>query len=106
MARAKEGIWLKAGETWSKPGQRLRKSPMATVRAELRTFQWLARHYDGFILDQYGVLHNGGDPLPGALACLAHLRSEGQSFCINSNSATSAESTLEKLCTVRPACGV
>ena len=43
---------------------------MATVRAELRTFQWLARHYDGFILDQYGVLHNGGDPLPGALACL------------------------------------
>eukprot|EP00041_Stephanoeca_diplocostata_P032005 m.1012301 g.1012301 ORF g.1012301 m.1012301 type:complete len:965 (+) comp24066_c1_seq7:370-3264(+) len=56
--------------------------------------------YDGFILDQYGVLHNGGKPLPGALACFEMLRSKGKYVCINSNSTRSSTETLLRLATV------
>ena len=40
----------------------------------LNGIQELASMYDGFILDQYGVMHNGGLPLDGAAACLTFLK--------------------------------
>ena len=30
----------------------------------------IADRYDGFILDLWGTVHNGVEPLPGALDCL------------------------------------
>ena len=46
----------------------------------------LAAAFDGFILDQWGVLHDGTRPYPGALECLEHLRAAGKRIVILSNS--------------------
>ena len=42
--------------------------------------------YDGFILDQWGVLHDGVKPYPGAIDCLRQLRAAGKQVVILSNS--------------------
>jgi len=46
----------------------------------------LAREYDGFILDQWGVLHDGTRPYPGAADCLRRLREAGRRIVVLSNS--------------------
>lgn len=46
----------------------------------------VADRYDGFLLDQWGVLHDGTTPYPGAIACLEHLRATGKTIIILSNS--------------------
>lgn len=46
----------------------------------------LADRYDGFILDQWGVLHDGRAAYPGALDCLLQLKELGKSTVILSNS--------------------
>lgn len=45
----------------------------------------LADRYDGFILDLWGVLHDGTAPFPGVLDCLARLKSAGKRLAILSN---------------------
>ena len=46
----------------------------------------LAPRYDGFILDQWGVLHDGTRPYAGAAECLQRLRGEGRRIVVLSNS--------------------
>lgn len=46
----------------------------------------LVPRYDGFLLDQWGVLHDGVRPYPGALAALEALRRAGKRVIILSNS--------------------
>ena len=46
----------------------------------------LIERYDGFMLDQYGVLHDGEAPLPGAVAALELLRRAGKTVVLISNS--------------------
>ncbi|MEO5676001.1 MAG: TIGR01459 family HAD-type hydrolase [Usitatibacter sp.] len=46
----------------------------------------LAREFDGFIVDQWGVLHDGTTPYPGAIDCLAQLRRAGKQVVVLSNS--------------------
>ena len=46
----------------------------------------LAREYDGFIVDQWGVLHDGARPYPGAIDCLERLRRAGKPVVVLSNS--------------------
>lgn len=60
------------------------------------SFREIASKYDGFILDQYGVLHNGQEPLPGAMEVLEHLK-ETKRLVILSNTSSPAKSALEKL---------
>jgi len=50
----------------------------------------LAEHYDAFILDLWGVVHNGLEPLPGVVDCLARLRSTGKAILFLSNAPRSA----------------
>jgi HAD superfamily hydrolase (TIGR01459 family) len=45
----------------------------------------LAGQYDGFILDLWGVIHDGVKPYEGAGDCLAHLRREGKRCVLLSN---------------------
>lgn len=45
----------------------------------------LAREYDGFIIDQWGVLHDGSRPYAGAVECLQRLRAAGRRIVILSN---------------------
>ena len=48
-------------------------------------FAPLARTYDGFVLDLWGVIHDGVRPLPGALDCLRRLRAIGGRSVLLSN---------------------
>ena len=45
----------------------------------------LAADYDGFILDLWGVIHDGVQPYPGAADCLRRLRDAGKSAVMLSN---------------------
>jgi HAD superfamily hydrolase (TIGR01459 family) len=60
------------------------------------SFREIASQYDGFILDQYGVLHNGQEPLPGAMEALKDLK-DTKRLVILSNTSSPAKSALEKL---------
>lgn len=46
----------------------------------------IADRYDLFILDQFGVLHNGSMPYPGVWHCLEELKRRGKRIVILSNS--------------------
>ena len=47
--------------------------------------------YDALLLDQWGVLHDGARPYPGAVDCLERLRAAAKSVVIVSNSGRSGE---------------
>lgn len=57
----------------------------------------LAGAYDGFILDLWGVLHNGQTPYPGTVDCLARLRAAGKKLAILSNAPRRAESVRRRI---------
>jgi HAD superfamily hydrolase (TIGR01459 family) len=60
----------------------------------------LARLYEVFFIDQYGVLHDGTRPYPGAPDALARLGDEGRRVVVLSNSgkrSTANEARLEAL---------
>ncbi len=45
----------------------------------------LADRFDGYILDLWGVLHDGVRPYPGVFSCLQRLVAEGKRVCLLSN---------------------
>ena len=46
----------------------------------------LLPNYDGFLVDQFGVLHDGRNPLPGVVKALNRLRAAGKRVVVLSNS--------------------
>ena len=57
----------------------------------------LATRYDGFVLDLWGVIHDGVQPYPGAVGCLEQLRLAGKHCVLLSNAprrAAAAEAML------------
>ncbi len=57
----------------------------------------LAARYRGFIVDQWGVLHDGGAPYPRALEGLTELRAAGKRVVLLSNSGTRAAVNRRRL---------
>lgn len=57
----------------------------------------LCDRYDGFILDQFGVLHDGRDALPGAVECLEELRRQGKRLVVLSNTSKREAFTMDRL---------
>ncbi|MBV6632455.1 MAG: TIGR01459 family HAD-type hydrolase [Alphaproteobacteria bacterium] len=57
----------------------------------------LIDRYDGFVIDQWGVLHDGQTPYPGALQALEHLQAAGKPFVILSNSGKRAVLNAERM---------
>jgi len=55
-------------------------------------FGALAARYDGFIVDLWGVVHNGVRPYPGVLDCLGRLRAAGKPVVFLSNAPRRAAS--------------
>lgn len=53
--------------------------------------------YDGFIMDQWGVLHNGIAPYEGVLDVLTHLKQRKKQVVILSNSAKRSDDNIERL---------
>jgi HAD superfamily hydrolase (TIGR01459 family) len=57
----------------------------------------IAERYDAFILDQWGVLHNGRAPYPGVIDALRTLREHGKKICLLTNSGRRARMNRERL---------
>ena len=71
----------------------LRKMTFTTISS----FAEIASRYDGFILDQYGVMHNGSHSLPGSVECVEKLAEMGKKLIILSNTSSPSETALKKL---------
>jgi len=56
--------------------------------------------YDAFILDQFGVLHNGVEALEGAIELVSHLHAQNKKLIILSNTSAPAQKALAKLPTL------
>jgi len=56
----------------------------------------LADKYDCFLLDQFGVLHDGANPLPGVVDALEQLQARGKVCIVLSNSSSRAASAAKK----------
>ncbi|RFB79031.1 TIGR01459 family HAD-type hydrolase [Methylovirgula sp. 4M-Z18] len=63
-------------------------------------FQTIASAFDYFLFDQYGVLHNGRTPYPGAAQALARLKQRGARIVILSNSGRSGAYNAERMATL------
>ena len=70
---------------------------IATAFQAHATFAELAKSYDGFILDQFGVLHNGKHALPGAEELVKHLVDSGKKLIILSNTSSPSTTTIKRL---------
>ncbi len=57
----------------------------------------LAPHYDGFVIDQFGVLHDGQRPYAGAADALQALRADGKRVIVLSNSGKRASHNARRL---------
>ena len=57
----------------------------------------IADRYDLFLVDQWGVIHDGETPYPGAVEALRHLRALGRPIVILSNSARRVAVGVEKM---------
>jgi ribonucleotide monophosphatase NagD (HAD superfamily) len=57
----------------------------------------IADRYDGFILDLWGVLHDGQHPLPGAVDALERLHGAGKRIVILSNAPRRATAVIRRI---------
>ncbi|MDE1149190.1 MAG: TIGR01459 family HAD-type hydrolase [Azospirillaceae bacterium] len=57
----------------------------------------LADRYDGFILDLWGVVHDGIQPYPGVPECLTTLRAAGKRVCLLSNAPRRVDAAAARL---------
>jgi ribonucleotide monophosphatase NagD (HAD superfamily) len=62
-----------------------------------QSFKELAAKYDAFILDQFGVLHNGVTTLDGVPECIEYLHKQGKKLIILSNTSAPSSAALAKL---------
>ena len=57
----------------------------------------LAPRYDGFILDLWGVIHDGVAPMPGAVDCLRSLIGAGKRVALLSNAPRRADDVIRRI---------
>ncbi|EWY37501.1 HAD family hydrolase [Skermanella stibiiresistens SB22] len=57
----------------------------------------VADRYDGYILDLWGVLHNGVEPYAGVIDCLERLKAAGKRVCLLSNAPRRRAGVVAKL---------
>lgn len=71
----------------------------ATMRKPvlIRDVADLAGLFDHFIVDQFGVLHDGSAPYPGAIEALSELKAAGKSVVLLSNSGKRSAPNEERL---------
>lgn len=61
------------------------------------TMNHISTSYDSFIIDQWGVLHDGKNPYPGVIECLTRLKTEGKKLILLSNSSKRKENSFKGL---------
>lgn len=57
----------------------------------------IADEYDLFLIDQFGVLHDGQTPYPGAIRVLEELRSKGKTVVLLSNSGRRSAANIARM---------
>src|ERR1041384_7467957 len=57
----------------------------------------VARDYDGFILDLWGVVHDGVAPFPGVLDCMGRLVDSGKRIALLSNAPRRADDVVRRI---------
>lgn len=57
----------------------------------------LAERYDGFVLDLWGVIHDGVRPYPGAVDTLARLKARGKRLVLLSNAPRRASAVIDAM---------
>lgn len=57
----------------------------------------LCSHYDLFLFDQYGVLHNGKDSYVGMVDCVSRIKNAGKQVAVISNSGKRAQYNAQRL---------
>jgi HAD superfamily hydrolase (TIGR01459 family) len=57
----------------------------------------VAGDYDGFVLDLWGVVHDGHKPYPDAISCLTALKAAGKRVVLLSNAPRRAEGVVEAM---------
>jgi HAD superfamily hydrolase (TIGR01459 family) len=67
-----------------------------TVRL-IRGIEEITAAYDGFILDLWGVVHDGVTPYPGVLDCLRRLREIGKPVVFLSNAPRRADDVVRRI---------
>ena len=60
----------------------------------------IAARYDGIVLDLWGVVHDGRDPYPGAIDCLANLSRAGKRVILLSNAPRRSTTIIEQMLTM------
>src|SRR5690348_16522738 len=78
----------------------LERDPVAMTEPEIPILAGLrdiANRYDGYILDLWGVLHDGQAPLPGVIDCLTRLKSSGKRLVVLSNAPRRAHLVEERV---------
>lgn len=60
-------------------------------------FAEIAANYDGFILDLWGVVHDGVDPIAGAPECLRHIEAAGKRVVLLTNAPRRASAIVSQL---------
>jgi len=63
----------------------------------LNSLSHLAGLYDVFLLDQFGVIHDGSVAYDGATQAVAHAQERGTKICIISNSSRRKSDTIARL---------
>jgi HAD superfamily hydrolase (TIGR01459 family) len=71
-----------------------RQSPSCQILPGLAAVQYL---YDAYLIDAWGVLHDGKTLYPGALECLTQLRRLGKKVIILSNAARRRDAVASEL---------
>jgi HAD superfamily hydrolase (TIGR01459 family) len=60
----------------------------------------LAGDYDGFILDLWGVVHDGVAPMPGAIDCMRRLVQSGKSVVLLSNAPRRSDDVIRRIAAI------
>ena len=60
----------------------------------------LAPRYDGFILDLWGVVHDGTAPFPGVLDCMQRLIAAGKRLVLLSNAPRRADDVVRRIAAI------
>lgn len=61
------------------------------------SFTSLVSKYDGFILDQFGEIHNGSKALEGSIELMEHLARKEKKLIVLSNTSQPSSAALKKL---------
>ena len=64
---------------------------------EIKGVREIASDYDGFVLDLWGVVHDGVQPYPGVLDCMAALLAAGKRIALLSNAPRRAEDVVRRI---------